>query len=245
MGNLPLLHCENLTLDSDLNFASSKTINLEARAGEIISIIGPARESKSYWLQTIGGIMEAGSGQLLISNKNTQQFDKDDWVRARREFAYLHADTAILSAANALQNLMLPAMYHKIGPAEDLRIKAQLLLTEIEAGENLELLPAYLDKEQRYKIATARALMLNPKALLIENPFRSLEHASVKAFQQFLLNRVKNQNMLLILVTHNIKFALKHSDQIIYVSDQTMLQFDRDNQIQHCNIQEVRDYLDA
>ena len=126
---------------------------------------------------------------------------------------------------------------------EDLRAKAQQLLQDIEAGDNLEQLPAHLTKEQRYKIAVARTLMLSPKALLLDSPFRPLNLPSTHQFKQFLLKQVTNNNLLLILVTHNTKFALEHSDQIIYVSEQQLLQFDKTNRIEKCNIQEVHDYL--
>ena len=245
MENTALIRCEKLAVSSDLDTKITGALDMNARAGELISIVGPAHKNKSNLLQTIGGVLEAESGQLFLDNKDTLQFNKDDWVQARREFAYIHANTTILSAANALQNLMLPVMYHKTGQPDKHRAYAEQLLTDIEAGDDLEQLPAYLNKEQRYKIAVARALMLKPKALLINNPFTSLEHISIRAFQQFLLNKVRNENMLLLLVTHNIKFALEHSDQIIYVSDQNILQFDNDNRIQDCDNPEVRDYLTA
>ncbi len=243
MENTYLIHCEQLTVDSNINGRIIGALNLSARAGEIISILGPDHESKSDWLQTIAGILEAGSGQLSLSGRDTLEFDKQDWVNARSQFSYVHADTAILSAANALQNLMLPVMYHKTGQPEELRAKAQQLLQDIEAGDKLELLPAYLTKEQRYKIAVARALMLEPQALFLESPFTALDQSSVNQFKQFLLNKVRNDNLLLILATHDSKFALKYSDQIIFIAKHNVLKFDKIQRIQDCNDPEVCDYL--
>ena len=245
MESKSLIRCEQLVIDSDEHIEADRQLNLIANAGSVISIIGPNHDDNADCLKTICGIMNPESGQLYLAGKETMQFEKDDWVRTRSQFAYVHANTTILSAANALQNLMLPAMYHKTGEADEVRAKAQQLLKDINAGDNLELLPAYLEKEQRYKIAVARALMLDPKTLLIDSPFTSLELSSIKPFKQFLLSKVKEDNLLLILVTHDSKFALKYSDQIIYVSESKILQFNKNQRIQDCDDPEVCEYLAA
>jgi len=239
MKNNPLIHCTQLLA----KHSTTSELNLTAHAGNIISIIGQDQESKSNLLKTIAAITEAESGHLYLAGREPTQFNQDDWVNTRTQFAYIHADTAILSAANALQNLMLPAVYHHLGSSDDNMKKAQQLLHDIQAGENLELLPAYLRKEQRYKIAVARALMLNPQALLLDSPFSALELTSIEPFQKFLLNQVKDRNILLILVTHNVSFALKYSDQIIYLSGQQIFKFDKDKRIQDCTNAEINNYL--
>ena len=237
--DVPLIHCDQLVLDNEIK----DELNLTAHTGSIISIIGPDQDNKSDCLETISDVVAAESGHLYLNGIENTKLNKDDWIHMRTQFAYIHANTAILSAANAIQNLMLPAIYHKTGERDVLINRAQQLLTDINAGDDLELLPAHLKPEQRFKIAVARALMLNPRALLLNSPFTALELPSIKPFQQFLLNRVRDQNLLLILVTHDIKFALKHSDQIIYVSEKRMLQFDKNNRIQDCDNAEVSDYL--
>jgi ABC-type polar amino acid transport system ATPase subunit len=138
---------------------------------------------------------------------------------------------------------MLPAIYHKTGKTDEIRSKAQQLLEDIETGEDLQLLPAYLTKDQRYKIAVARALMLDPHTLLLDSPFSALNFSSAGHFKQFLINKARNDNLLLILATHDTKFALEHSDQILFVSRQHMLQFSKTQRIQDCDIPEVCDYI--
>ena len=238
-----LINCEQITPSYEDGESALQPLNLTACSGDIISIIGPDHELTSCYLKTIAGILDAQSGQLLITSQNTLNFERDDWIETRKQFAYVHANTAVLSAANALQNLMLPAMYHKLGDAAAFRDKAEQLLKAIQAGENLERLPAYLTKEQRYKIAVARALMLSPKALLLDDSFSSLELTAIADFQQFLLQLTEQDNLLLLLTTHDKNFALKHSSQIIYASENKILVFDSKAAIENCAEPEVRHYL--
>ena len=140
---------------------------------------------------------------------------------------------------------MLPAIYHDIGTTSDIKHRALALLEEIDVKCDITLLPAYLRKDQRFRIAVARALILNPKALLLDNPFAPFDLTATNRFKRFLLNRVKTGNLLVIMVTHDIKFALKHSDQIIFMAENRIYQFNHKNDIHSCDIPEVREYLDS
>lgn len=240
-----LIHCEQIIAQTHVGDYNGNALDFTAHAGTVISIIGPGHTGKSDWLQTISGIVQPVSGSLSLLGKDTATFEQLDWVRARTQLAYVQSDTTILSAANALQNIMLPAIYHDLGNAPDIKNKAMNLLEEIDVKCDLKLLPAYLRKDQCFRIAIARALILDPKALLLDNPFAPLDLTAANRFKRFLLNRVKTDNLLIIMVTHDINFALKHSDQIIFMADNQIYQFNETDDIHSCDIPEVRDYLSA
>jgi ABC-type transporter Mla maintaining outer membrane lipid asymmetry ATPase subunit MlaF len=245
METTPLIHCDQIIAEIHVGDYTGNALDFNAYAGTVICIIGSGHTGKSDWLQTISGVVQPVSGSLSLLGKNTKEFQQQDWVRARTQLAYVQSDTTILSAANAVQNIMLPAIYHDLGSAPDIRDKAINLLEEIDVKCDLTLLPAYLRKDQCYRIAIARALILRPKALLLDNPFVPLDLTAANKFKRFLLNRVKTDNLLLMMVTHDIKFALKYSDQIVFMAENQIYQFDKTNNIQSCDIPEVRDYLNS
>ncbi len=245
MSTTPLIHCEQIIAERRVGDYTGSALNFSAHAGTIVSIIGPDHTGKSDWLQTISGVAQPVSGSLSLLGKNTETYQQQDWVHARTQLGYVRSDTTILSAANALQNIMLPAVYHELGRTPDIREKALKLLEELDVKCDITLLPAYLRKDQCYKIAIARALILEPKALLLDQPFLPLDLNAASKFRRFLLNRVKNDNLLLITVTHDSKFALKHSDQILFMAENQIYPFDKTNDIHTCDIPAVRDYLDS
>lgn len=242
MENHNLIQCNQLIADVPNSGDPEFNLNFSAKAGTIISIIGPGHKGKTDWLKTIGGVNEAISGELHLLGKNTENFTRSDWVKTRTQIAYLKSDTSILSAANALQNVMLPAMYHNLGTASEIKDQALSLLAEIATNCNIEVLPAYLRKDQRFKIAVARALILKPRALLLDNPFSILDPEAASNLKEFLHNKVKHTNLLLILVTHDVKYALKYSDQIIFIGEHIHT-LDRKS-FTSCDIAEVSEYLD-
>lgn len=245
MEATPLIHCEQLVAERHVGDYTGNALDFSAYAGTIVSIIGPGHAGKSDWLQTISGVAQPVSGSLSLLGKNTETYQQQDWVRARTQLGYVSSDTTILSAANALQNIMLPAIYHELDSAPNIREEALNLLEELDVKCDITILPAYLRKDQCYKIAIARALILKPKALFLNHPFLPLDLNATNKFRRFLLNRVKNENLLLITVTHDSKFAIKHSDQIVFIAEDQIHQFNETNDIHACDIPIVRDYLDS
>lgn len=242
MSNEILISCQQLKPRSPLFDYTGNGLDLDIQAGEIISIIGPDYTGKSDWLRTIAGIVQQQSGTLNLLGKNTTTYNKADWVHARKNLAYVKSDTAILSAANALQNVMLPARYHDTVASEQLAERAHKLLDAVGVN-NLTNLPSYLRKDQCFKIAIARALILQPRALILDNPFMLLHAIDTETFQRFLLDQAIQCQMALIMVTHDVNFAIAHSNQIAFVLQNEILLFDKTNRIQRSENTTVQDYL--
>ena len=245
MEPTPLIHCEQIIAERRVGDYTGNALDFSAYAGTVVSIIGSGHTGKSDWLQTISGVAQPVSGSLNLLGKNTEAYQQQDWVQARTQLGYVRSDTTILSAANALQNIMLPAIYHELGSVQDIREKALSLLDELEVHCDITLLPAYLRRDQCYKIAIARALILKPKALFLDHPFLPLDLSAANKFRRVLLNRVKNDNLLLVTVAHDSKFAIKHSDQILFMADDQIYQFNETNDIHACDIPVIRDYLNS
>ncbi len=245
MQNHSIIHCEQL-IPQELPFDyHGKALDFKLAAGEVTSIIGPDHSGKGNWIRTICGLENQYSGRLHIKGIDTLNLSANDWVMTRIKVAYLHEDTALLSAVNGLVNVLIPALYHKL----DKKLKNQLLaekalelLAEIDPDINLDELPAYITKEHRYKIAIARALLLEPEVLALNNPFAHFNNDSKKQFQQFLKNRVE-QGLSLLLVTHDTPYALDISDKIIFANRENLYHFNSTRDVLNCDIPEVRQFI--
>lgn len=223
------------------------TLNFDLDAGEVISIIGPDYSGKGNWLRTICGLEDQHDGALYINGLNTQGLSATEWTMTRRKVAYLHEDTALLSAANGLMNVLAPAFYHQLDKACNKQLlaeKALELLEAIDPDIELDILPAYLTKDHQYKIAIARALLLEPDALALNNPFVHFNPDSKQRFQRFLEDRIK-QGLSLLMVTHDIPYALSISDKIIFANRENLILFDPAEAILGCDIPMVSQFIDT
>lgn len=240
-----IIHCEHL-IPAQLPFDyHGNALDFDLACGEVVCIIGPNYSGKGSWIRTLCGIEDQSSGDIYIKGLNTLNLSAADWTMTRMKIAYLHEDTALLSAANGLGNVLTPALYHQL----DKNLKKQLLaekalelLEQIDPDINLDDLPAYITKEHRYKIAIARALLLEPEVLALNNPFAHFNSDSKTQFKRFLADQVA-QGLSLLLVTHDIGYALEISDKIIFINQQTLHYFDSRDAVINCNIPEVNEFI--
>jgi ABC-type transporter Mla maintaining outer membrane lipid asymmetry ATPase subunit MlaF len=213
--------------------------------GEVVSIIGPDYSGKGNWLRTICGLEDTLSGSVRIKGIDTMDLSEDEWTKTRKKVAYLHQDTALLSAANGLTNVLVPAFYHQLDKTleKGLLIESALeLLEEIDPEINLDDLPAYISKDHQFKIAVARALLLKPEVLALNNPFAHFNPDSEQKFKDFLQKKVR-QGLSLLIVTHDIDYALDISDKIIFASRDHIIYFDSTQAILDCEIPVVNGFI--
>ena len=242
MNNEVLIQAEQLTPSLTGFEYEGNALDLCIRKGEVVSLIGPDYSGKSDWLRTLTGVSTPSSGKLSLLGKHIGDFKRADWVETRKQLAYVKSDNAILSAANALQNVTLPASYHQIADNKTITSNATRLLAELGIFDLISL-PAYLRKDQRFRIAIARALILQPAALVLDNPFTMLDAIAAETLQHYLIRRVREQDMTLVILTHNIAFARAHSDQIIFITPDEVLRFDQQNRIQDCEKPFVKKFI--
>jgi ABC-type transporter Mla maintaining outer membrane lipid asymmetry ATPase subunit MlaF len=245
MMNHSIIQCQQL-IPQQLPFDyHGDALDFRLGAGEIACIIGPNYAGKGNWLRTLCGLEDPRCGSLFIEGFNTLDLAEKDWAMTRRKVAYLHEDTALLSAANGLMNVLLPALYHRLDKelqGQLLAEKALELLDEIDPHINLDDLPAYLSKDHRYKIAVARALLLEPDVLALNNPFAHFNSDDKHKFQAFLENRVR-QGLSLLMVIHDIPYALDISDKIIFVSRENLFYLESVQAMKNSDIAMVNQFL--
>ena len=250
MQNNNIIQCQQLIPDNMPFEYHGDALDLEIKPGEMISIIGPDYSGKSAWLKSICGLEDQLSGSVLINGLNTLNLSGAEWTETRMKVAYVHTDTALLSAANGLTNVMIPALYHRLDDQQPdkkqkrtlLTEKALHLLEEIDPHINLNDLPAYITKDHYFKIVIARALFLEPELLVLHKPFRHFDNDSKRLFQQFLTDRI-NKGISVLLVTDDIPYALNNSDRIIFTEKENLYLFNSKEEALTCNIPSINKYI--
>ena len=245
MHDAAIIKCQRL-VPEELPFKyHGDALDFGIARGEVTSIIGPDYSGKGNWLRTICGLEDPLSGSVRIKGIDTMNLSEQDWTMTRRKVAYLHEYTALLSAANGLANVLIPAFYHQLDKQVEKGLLAESaleLLEQIDPDINLDDLPAYISKDHQFKIAVARALLLEPEVLAFNNPFAHFNPDSKHKFQRFLINQVK-QGLSLLLVTHDIGYVLDISDKIIFASRENMIYFDSPQAILDCDIPMVNRFI--
>lgn len=243
MNSNNIIKCHNLVANISHSKNVGEALNLDIKKGSITVLTGPDNNSQNDWLKTLGGFYYPATGMINYFGKEATNYNKNDWSRLRRKLAYVTEELNLLSVLSGFANVMLPANYHKLDDPEQYIIKADRLMSELGVSHVSEQLPADMQKEQRFLISIARALMIEPDALFIENPFFLLDTVSAERFKQFLLRKVKEKNMTLIISTQDFHFIKKYADKVVFIAPEKLFSFNSADDFLNCNDSMVLNFI--
>lgn len=214
--NLSKFFNEKLVLDN---------INLDIKDGEMISLLGISGCGKSTMLQLIAGLISPNSGDILFNNKSVL-----DIPTAKREAVIVFQDYLLFPHMNVYENIEFGLKMKKVNKyIRKEKVKELIALVKLKGYENMY--PNELSGGQKQRVAIARTLAVNPKVLLLDEPFSNLDINLRNEMREFILDLQKKLKITTILVTHDKEEALLMSDRIAVMVDGKIEQFDNPSKL--------------
>lgn len=199
-----------------------KGADLTFSRGEKAAIVGASGVGKTTLLHILGTLDQPSSGKVLYEGKDIYTLNEKDLALFRnREIGFVFQFHHLLPEFNALENTMMPCLIQGI-PKKESVSRAEAILTLVGLKERLTHKPGELSGGEQQRVAVARALVLEPKVLLADEPTGNLDTKTGESVFDLLreLNQIKG--ITLIVVTHNIKLAEKLSRQIQLVDGKAL-----------------------
>lgn len=201
-------------------FPAGEPLDLDLQGGQICCVIGSDDGAKARWLRALAAVDRAGAGSLELAGVDCSQLRPEQWLRLRTHVAYITAGTPLLSVIPGLANVLLAAQYHRLAPQRELQIKAQNLLQWLRWEGPLDVLPAYLSRHQRQILTLARALMLDPELLFIDEPFHMSGASGWSQVSQILQNLAADLGKTIVISTNRLEFVRQHADHLLFADGQ-------------------------
>lgn len=180
-------------------------VNLTLEEGKITVLIGPSGCGKSTFLHIIAGLNNHYQGSVLIDNRPPQEFGQT---------ALILQDYGLLPWKTVWENVVLGLRIRK-KTKKEIEYKAKEILDKLGLYHLAGRYPTQLSGGQRQRIAIARSLILDPKLLLMDEPFSSLDALTREAMQNLILDIWQETQLTILLVTHNIEEAVFLGHNII------------------------------
>lgn len=225
--------------------ASLYGLDLEAAAGRIICLVGPSGGGKTTWLRTLAGVDLPATGSLRILGKDSAIPGTPAWCQLRCNAAFVPAGAPLLSVVDALTNVMLPALYHRLGQPDVIRTRAEETLQFLGYTGSTGVLPAHLNQHQRLLLAIGRCLMLSPRLLFLDEPFHMADDACRRSEAEIYGRLARERDMTIFVATHNLGFAKRYANEIIFVHDSGVWKFENWQAFTQTPLPQVRAFLDA
>jgi putative glutamine transport system ATP-binding protein len=219
-----------------------KDINLKIETGQVVSIIGPSGSGKSTLIRTMNGLEPINSGQLLVTGYDLN--DKHTNInKIRKNVGMVFQHFNLYNNHTVLENVTLaPKIVLKRDDAENKKI-ALNLLEKVGMADKADALPRQLSGGQKQRVAIARSLAMNPKVLLFDEPTSALDPEMIQDVLD-VMRYVAEQGITMVVVTHEMGFARKVSDRLIFF-DQGQVLEDRkpDEFFKHPDTERARQFL--
>jgi arginine/ornithine transport system ATP-binding protein len=203
-----------------------KGVSLEAKAGDVISIIGSSGSGKSTFLRCInlleqpnaGNIVLNGESLKLVSNKlgGLKAAEPKQLQRMRSRLSMVFQHFNLWSHMSALENVM-EAPVHVLGIGKkEAREKAEHYLNKVGVAHRKDAWPAHMSGGEQQRVAIARALAMEPEVMLFDEPTSALDPELVgevlKVMQDLAL-----EGRTMVVVTHEMGFAREVSNQLVFL----------------------------
>ena len=194
-------------------FRALNDVNFELNNGEFVVILGPSGAGKTTLLNLLGGMDEVTSGIITLENREISKFNKKELTEYRRyDVGFIFQFYNLMPNLTALENVELATEIcpNALDPKE--------ILKGVGLGEKFQNFPAQLSGGEQQRVSIARAIAKNPKLLLCDEPTGALDYITGKNILRLLYDISKNNNKLVIVVTHNQ--ALKEmADKVISIKN--------------------------
>jgi len=184
-------------------------VDLSIGEGEVVAIVGASGVGKSTFLHVLGALDRPTSGNVLYEGKDVFTLDNTSLASFRnRTIGFVFQFHHLLPEFTALENVMIPGLIARgqkaeVGNQKDLYEKAEHLLDELGVLERKDHRPGELSGGEQQRVAVARALILDPKVVLADEPTGNLDTATGEDLFNLLLKLNKDKGITFVLVTHN------------------------------------------
>jgi len=221
----PIVSYRNVTKSfGDVNVL--KGINLDIYPGEKIAVIGPSGSGKTTIIRMLMTLEEPSSGDIFVNDKNLWKMDKKGtWVRANeKHLADVRGDIGMVFQhfnlfphMTILENCMSAPIHVKKENKDEVRERSIKMLERVGLGDKLEFYPSQLSGGQKQRVAMARALVMRPKIMLFDEVTSALDPELVGEVLEVIRDIAKNDDMAMVLVTHEMDFALDVADKVLFL----------------------------
>jgi lipoprotein-releasing system ATP-binding protein len=184
-----------------------RDLDLEAREGEMLAIVGASGVGKSTLLHLLGGLDRPDSGHVRIADADLGAMSDVALVEFRnRHVGFVFQFHHLLPEFDAAENVQMPMRIARM-PREEAARRAADLLTRVGLGERLSHRPGMLSGGEQQRVAVARALVMKPALLLADEPTGDLDENTAESLHRLLREMHAEQGLTSIIATHNPRLA--------------------------------------
>lgn len=197
-------------------------INLSVEKGEVVVILGPSGCGKSTLLRCINGLENIASGEIIL-NPYGVLGKEISWIDARQHIGMVFQSYELFAHMSVIDNILLAPLKVQKRSREEVEAQADQLLDIVGLKDRKSAYPRELSGGQKQRIAIVRSLCMNPEIMLFDEVTAALDPEMVREVLDVILN-LSQAGMTMLIVTHEMGFAEKVADKIIFMDQGNIIE---------------------
>jgi phospholipid/cholesterol/gamma-HCH transport system ATP-binding protein len=218
-------------------------VNFTIPQGKTTVIAGGSGQGKSVTLKLILGLMRADSGQVLVDGENVAALGKKGLNAMRTRFGVLFQGSALFDSLTVYENVALPLRERTEKKESEIRAIVEATLAGLELTGHESKFPAQLSGGMRRRVGLARALQLNPKILLFDEPTTGLDPVMTQEIYQLFSRTQAQAGFTAVIVSHDIPRIFSLADQIIVLDHGATDVFSSSEEIQRSEKAHIKEFV--
>jgi phospholipid/cholesterol/gamma-HCH transport system ATP-binding protein len=192
-------------------------VDLEIGCGETLVVLGSSGAGKSVLLRHLNGLLRPDRGAITINGTIINSLSEVALIEVRKKVAMVFQQGALFDSMTVFENISYPLVEHTALDDQQIADRVRELLEMVELTGAEGLYPSELSGGMRKRVALARAIALNPKAILYDEPTTGLDPIVTNRINQLIRGLQQKFGFTSVVVTHDLKSALAVGDRFVFL----------------------------
>jgi phospholipid/cholesterol/gamma-HCH transport system ATP-binding protein len=192
-------------------------LDLDVLRGETLVVLGGSGSGKSVLLKHMNGLVQPDSGTVAVDGQVLGELEEEALAPVRRDVAMLFQQGALFDSLTVGENVAYPLREHRLAADDALRERVRKALAMVDLADSEALMPSELSGGMRKRAALARALVLEPRAVLYDEPTTGLDPVVAARINHLIRDLQRSLGLTSVVVTHDLASAFFVADRIAFL----------------------------
>jgi phospholipid/cholesterol/gamma-HCH transport system ATP-binding protein len=219
-------------------------VSFTVAQGEALCILGRSGTGKSVTLKLMIGLLKADAGKVLVTGKDMSALEEDGLAKVRRKMGYLFQSAALFDSFTVNENLALPLRrLERNKSPEEIKRAVEETLGQVGLEKDGNKMPSALSGGMQKRAGLARALVLQPEILLVDEPNSGLDRITASEIDDLLMKVKTERHTTMVIVTHDIHGARKIADKFAVLDQGRLLAFGTPEELDSRNDNRLQQFI--
>ncbi len=217
-----------------------RDVSLEVERGEAVCILGRSGTGKSVTLKLMISLLKPDAGHIWVGDDDIAQLNSEGLSRVRRKMGFLFQSAALFDSLTLHDNLALPLHRLTDKSRREIGETIERVLGEVGLAGDKGKMPVELSGGMKKRAGLARALVLAPEILLIDEPSSGLDAITAEEIDDLLLRQKSQQKTTMVIVTHDVRGARRVADRFAVLDQGSLIALGKPEDLEHHESEIVR-----